>query len=191
MLNDTSTGTVAVPRLTVKGQKIGGAPILRNSCPFPQVVRNFLPLLSLWSYPACKNQPPRILGPPLVICDGPLSACGICISLNTPAFTLLWLTLEFFPAQSQGPSVGGQSQGFTQNLGQKHSYSSCRECKSVWSLPSPPLPFKISHHLLKFTDFMHAPPPLCPRHYSHPVSYDCPARTLKITSLLSSWTLVL
>ena len=120
MLNDTSTGSETVPRLTLKGQKIGGAPIPRNSCPFSKVVRKFLPLLSLSSYPACKNQPPRILGPPLVFCDGPLSACGIRISLNKPAFTLPWLTLEFFLAQRQGPSLGGLSQGLTPDLGHDH-----------------------------------------------------------------------
>ena len=32
---------------------------------------------------------------------------GTCTSLNKLAFTSLWLTLEFFPMQSQGPSPGG------------------------------------------------------------------------------------
>ena len=45
------------------------------------------------------------------------SVCGVCISLNKPAFTLLCLALEFFPVRSQGPSLGGQSQQLTQDLG--------------------------------------------------------------------------
>ena len=34
---------------------------------------------------------------------------GMCISLNKPAFTLLWLALELFPARSQGPTLLGPS----------------------------------------------------------------------------------
>ena len=32
----------------------------------------------------------------------------MCISLNKPSFTLLWLALEFFPVQSQEPTLGGR-----------------------------------------------------------------------------------
>ena len=39
------------------------------------------------------------------------------ISLIKPVFTLLWLALEFFPARSQGPSLGSPSKGFTRDLG--------------------------------------------------------------------------
>ena len=41
----------------------------------------------------------------------------MCIFLNKFASTLLWLALEFFPARSQGPSLGGPSQEFARDLG--------------------------------------------------------------------------
>ena len=87
--------------------------------------------LSIWAH---KNWQPDTLGP-LAFSDGPhsvecvspkgpltfwdklCSAFGICSFLNKPAVTLLWLTVEFFPAWNQGPTLGGQSQGLTQVLG--------------------------------------------------------------------------
>ena len=48
---------------------------------------------------------PHALGQPLAFPDSPHSVYRMCISLNKPAFTLLWLALEFFPVQSQGPSL--------------------------------------------------------------------------------------
>ena len=47
----------------------------------------------------------------LVFWDSPHSVFGIYISLNKPDFTLLWLVLEFFPAWSQGPSLGSCPRG--------------------------------------------------------------------------------
>lgn len=44
---------------------------------------------------------------------------NVYLSLNKPISTLLWLTLEFFPAQIQGPSLG-QSPGLIRDLG--HDY---------------------------------------------------------------------
>ena len=45
----------------------------------------------------------------LTFSDSPYSVYRVCISLNKSAFTLPWPTLEFFPAQSQGLSLGGLS----------------------------------------------------------------------------------
>lgn len=50
----------------------------------------------------------------LAFWDGPHSVYGVCISLNTSAFSLLQLTLEFFPEWSQGLSPGSLSQGLTE-----------------------------------------------------------------------------
>ena len=52
----------------------------------------------------------------LTFWNGLHSAYGMCIS----AFTLLWLTLEFFPAWSQGPSLSSPSQELAQDLGHDH-----------------------------------------------------------------------
>ena len=81
--------------------------------------------LSIWAH---KNWQPGTLGPlafsdglhsvecvspkgPLTFWDKLCSAFGICSFLNKHAFTLLWLTVEFFPAWNQGPTLGSQSQG--------------------------------------------------------------------------------
>ena len=42
---------------------------------------------------------------------------------NKPAFTLLWLALEFFPMRDQGPSLGGLSQELARDLGHDHSFA--------------------------------------------------------------------
>ena len=44
--------------------------------------------------------------------ERPHTAYGGSRSLNKPAFTLLWLTLEFFPTRSQGSSLGRLSQEY-------------------------------------------------------------------------------
>ena len=81
--------------------------------------------LSIWAH---KNWQPGTLGPlifsdglhsvecvspkgPLTFWDKLYSAFGKCSCLNKHAFTLLWLTVEFFPAWNQGPTLGSQSQG--------------------------------------------------------------------------------
>ena len=46
-LNDTPTGTMVVPRLLIKGQKVGSRPIPGNLCPFSKIVGIILPLDSL------------------------------------------------------------------------------------------------------------------------------------------------
>ena len=38
-VNDTPTGPVTVPKLTVKDQKVGGGPILGNLCLFSKILR--------------------------------------------------------------------------------------------------------------------------------------------------------
>jgi len=48
-LNDTPTGTMVVPRVTIKGQKVGSGPIPGNLCPFSKIVGIILPLISLWN----------------------------------------------------------------------------------------------------------------------------------------------
>ena len=59
-------------------------------------------------------------GATLAFWDRSHSVYRVCISLNKPAFTLLLLTLEFFPVQIQAPSLGGPSQGLTWDLGHDH-----------------------------------------------------------------------
>ena len=38
-----------------KDQKVGSSSIPGNICPFPKIVRILLPLISVWNYPAHKN----------------------------------------------------------------------------------------------------------------------------------------
>ena len=78
-----------------------------------------LPLIRLRNYPAQKSEPPHV-STLLMPSERPHAAYGGSISLNKPAFTLPWLTLEFFLAQRQGPSLGGLSQGLTPDLERDH-----------------------------------------------------------------------
>ena len=43
----TPTGVMTVPKLTIKGQKVGSGPIPRNPCFFPKILGIILPLISL------------------------------------------------------------------------------------------------------------------------------------------------
>ena len=43
----------------------------------------------------------------LAFWNAPYTVYEVCISLNKTSFTLLWLALAFFPAQSQEPTLGG------------------------------------------------------------------------------------
>jgi len=47
MLNGTPTGAMTIVRLTIKGQKVGGSPILGTVCPFPNIVGIILLFISL------------------------------------------------------------------------------------------------------------------------------------------------
>ena len=60
------------------------------------------------------------------------SLASVRISQNKPAFTLLWLTLEFFPAQSQGSSHSSPSQGLTRDLGHDHPLVQKRSWWKLW-----------------------------------------------------------
>ena len=120
MLNNTPTSSRTVLRPTVKGQK--------------WVVPQFLEIPTPWlaykiTWPIKTNHPhscshfprgPHALGLPLAFWAGPHSVNGVCTLQDKSAFTLLWLTLEFFPAQSRGPSLGSPSQVLTQDLGHDH-----------------------------------------------------------------------
>ena len=57
-LNDTPTGALTVPRLIIKGQKVGGGPVPGNLHSFSKVVGTILPLISLWIFPAHKTNHP-------------------------------------------------------------------------------------------------------------------------------------
>ena len=46
-LNDTPTGALTVPRLIIKGQKVGGGTVPGNLHSFSKVVGTILPLISL------------------------------------------------------------------------------------------------------------------------------------------------
>ena len=54
----------------------------------------------------------------------------MCLSLNKPTFCLLWLSLESFPAWSQGPSLGSLSKGLTQDLGRDPPFGPHFSCNS-------------------------------------------------------------
>ena len=55
MLNDTPTGAMRVPKLTIKDKKVDGGSIPGNLCPWLEIVGTFFPLVSLWNYQAHKN----------------------------------------------------------------------------------------------------------------------------------------
>ena len=57
-----------------------------------------------------------------------------CVSLNKPAFILLWLALELFPTQGQGSSLGSPSQVLSQDLGHDHPLIPHISCNIQWSL---------------------------------------------------------
>ena len=50
MLSDTPTGTMTVPRLTIKGQNLGSGPTPGNLYSFPEITVIILPLISLCHY---------------------------------------------------------------------------------------------------------------------------------------------
>jgi len=61
MLSDTLTGAMTVQRPTIKGQKVGGAPIPGNCHSFSKIVRISLPFISIWNYQPIKtNHPPYL-----------------------------------------------------------------------------------------------------------------------------------
>lgn len=101
-------------KMTIKGQKVGDAPITGNPLPFPQKSWDNSPTWKPMELPSpektqclsCSN-----------LLRWPTSAYGMCLSLNKAAFTLLRLVLEFFPARIQGPSPGASSQGRLRDLG--------------------------------------------------------------------------
>ena len=115
ILNDTPTGVRTVLRLTIKGQKVSVIQSLEIPFPFSKTDGIILPLISLWNYPAHKNQTPHI-SESLVFWDSLHSVYGVCTSLNKSVLTLLQLTLEFLPVWSQGLSFGSLSQGLAWDL---------------------------------------------------------------------------
>ena len=119
ILNDTPTGVRTVLRLTIKGQKVSVIQSLEIPFPFSKTDGIILPLISLWNYPAHKNQTPHI-SESLVFWDSLHSVYGVCTSLNKSVLTLLQLTLEFLPGQSRGLSLGGPSKRPTPDLGYDH-----------------------------------------------------------------------
>ena len=144
MLTNTPTGTMTVPGLITKGQKAGGAPTPGNT-PLLQD-RIFLPLISLWNYPAHKNEPPSHhhltfgiwlhclrnvylsqchphfpnRGPqPMVLAfrDGPHSVYGVCPSLNKPASLYYGLLLNSFLHEVKDRHLVGPSRRLTRERG--------------------------------------------------------------------------
>ena len=47
MLNDTPTGAMRVPKLTIKDKKVDGGSIPGNPSPCLEIVGTFLPLVSM------------------------------------------------------------------------------------------------------------------------------------------------
>ena len=75
-----------------KGQKVGGAPIPRNLRPFSKIIIIFLPLISLWNYPAYKTNHPIFWH-----CLSPSEMAHTqymeCVSLLTNLFALYYGSL--------------------------------------------------------------------------------------------------
>lgn len=92
------------PSCTIKRPRSGSGPIPGKSPPFPERVRIFLPLVSLWNYLARTNLQPCTLEP-LSLSESLKSAYGMCNSLNKPTFSFLRLVLQFFPVQAKNPHL--------------------------------------------------------------------------------------
>ena len=115
MPNNTPTGAMTLLRPTIKGQKVEvrGGPIPGIPCPFPKIEYPSHLLAYEITQPIKTNHPGLLL-------RQQHSTYGMCISLNKLSFTLPWLTFEFFPVWSQGPSLGSPSQELAWNLGHDH-----------------------------------------------------------------------
>lgn len=87
-----------------KTHKVGSGPIPEKPPPYPELASIFF-LISLLNYLAHTKPTTLCPGAALGFWEGPHSACGRCISPNKLAFPLAWLTLEFFPVQSQESSL--------------------------------------------------------------------------------------
>lgn len=133
-----------VPRLTIRGQKVGGAWVPGNSHPFSKLEYSSNLLACEISQPIKSNHPYTSWQPSFPEdlmfqgWEGPRSVCGVCVSLSKPPFTILWLILELFPVQSQGPSLGCLCQGLTGDPGHNctlvpyFSYNNSRSLKLPW-----------------------------------------------------------
>ena len=95
MLNDTLTHDSSKTH-----HKRPKSPIPGNPYPFPQIIGITLPLISLWSYPAHKNQPHHISRLSLTFWDVPHSVCGVCFSPNKST-SCLSLHLQILSWQSK------------------------------------------------------------------------------------------
>ena len=115
-LNDTIRGTLTVWRLIIKSQKVGGGPISVNLCPFPKIFGISSNWLAYKITQPIETNYLHTLGPLSPSELGLYFAYGMFIYLNTYfnlSFTLPWITLEFFPVQSQGPSFVSPSEELT------------------------------------------------------------------------------
>ena len=104
MLNHTATGAT-----TSKVKKWAMARFLKIPTPFPKELEYSSHSLACEITHSYKNWQPHTKGPllPLLPSKTALPLSVECVSsLNKPSFTLLWLTLEFFPMQSQQPTIG-------------------------------------------------------------------------------------
>lgn len=146
MLTDTLTGTMTVPGLILKGQKVTGVPTPGN----PPLLRDriFLPLISLWNYPVHRHEPPPHqhltfgiwrhdlwnVYPPqrhphfpnrgpqpkvLAFRDSPHSACRVCPSLNKPASLYCGLLLN----------------SFLREVKDRHLVARPRDSPETWDMP--------------------------------------------------------
>ena len=155
-------GVMTVPRLTIKGQKVGDDQISGNPCPFPKIVGITLPLISLWNYPAHKNYPPpQTEASPSEMAHTLSMECVLC-SVNLLHFTMAhsWilscvkprtLTWHPIPGTCQRPGTWLSSHSlfsnhlFTMDVNTSTSYlllcSSlnffCTKSKETWASLSP------------------------------------------------------
>ena len=131
MLNDTPTSAMTVLRLAIKGQKVSGGPIPGNPCPFPKIVGITQPIKTNHPHSLGPLSPSEMVHLLSMECVSPRAlspsdtAHALSMECVSPWINLLslyfWLALEFFPVRSQGPSLGGLSQGLARDLGCDHS----------------------------------------------------------------------
>ena len=79
---------MTVQKPTIKGEKVGGGPISGNPHHLPQVV-GIIVTLSLWSYPAPKNESYFSASE-----TAPNSVCGVCFFLGYSRFPRWHCALE-------------------------------------------------------------------------------------------------
>ena len=88
------TGTMAVCRFTIEGQRMGGGPVPGNPCPLPERIGKILPLISSETAQPIKTQHriSQCLPPSHLLPSEMAHLCLWCVFLPGPLSCLLRLT---------------------------------------------------------------------------------------------------